>query len=82
MHALHIGYFTWFSQQAFGNDIITSIMQMKKLDSLGVEQLSQNHPGGKQGAQNLKTNRFPSSHTGFINPVISDKHVIQKECLY
>lgn len=55
---------------------------MKELDSFGVEQLGQNHPGGKQGTQNLKTNLFPSGHMGFINPIICDKHVIQKEFLY
>lgn len=43
MHALHIHYFIWFSQQAFGNDIITSTVHMKEPGSLGVEQLSQNH---------------------------------------
>ena len=47
MHALHIHYFICFSQQTFGSDIITSILQMKKLDGLEVKQLSQSHPGSK-----------------------------------
>ena len=47
MHALHIRYFICFSQQTFGSDIITSILQMKKLDGLEVKQLSQSHPGSK-----------------------------------
>ena len=54
---------------------------MKKLDSLGVEQLSQNHPGVKRNPE-FEDKSATSSHTGFINPIISDKHVIQKEFLY
>lgn len=52
---------------------------MKKLDGLEVKQLSQSHPGSKWGTQNLKTNLFDSSHAGFNNPMISNKHISQEE---